>query len=384
MTVPAWLISDSYVLILAVLLLGFSVGKKQKTRPDMTFISLLLVLLVLVTGDILSKCNALGTPGLPAVLSRIGNYVIFAGDPFGYLVTLAYIDSWIHDPDRKSRKIVYLIISAYVALNFILITVSDLTGSGWFYSFPDNVYTRGPLFVVRGVCNMVLCLVIGIYVVARKREIRSDYTGYVIAFPVIVFLSGMLQVFVGGASYEYAGTIFSCLMLYICVQNRSMDTDYLTGLLNRKGIDEELQYRIRHQDSPLTGYMLDLDFFKNINDVCGHESGDEALKTMAEMLRKAFGRKASIGRYGGDEFLIIDNSSPAEAEKHIRKLANLCDSFNTFEDKPYRLGFSVGHETYTREKYPDLDSFIRSIDREMYREKDRHHALRSDGAKDTK
>lgn len=383
MNVPGWLILDVYVMLLAGMLFFFVIRRKQKTRQDRTFLILLVTVIILLCGDMFSRCNPDGTPGMLYLLSRIGNYIIFAGDPVGYLMTLRYIDSWIVDTNKKtSSKAVILIVSAYVLLNLITVTISDFGNLGWFYSFPDRIYQRGPLYIPRGIMNMVFCLIIGMYVLLRKKDIRTEYTSYVIAFPIIVLFAGMLQVFVGGAAYEYAGSVFACLLLYIYVQNHNMDTDYLTGLLNRKGIDEELQYRIHHaSDVPsFTTYLLDLDFFKNINDDCGHDAGDDALRSMSSLLRNAFGRNAVVGRYGGDEFLVIDDvTTLKEADESIQKLAYLCHKYNDekHSDQSYKLSFSAGYDVYSSRKYPSLDDYIRELDQRMYREKTSHHALRN-------
>lgn len=388
--IPGWLTLDIYVMLIAMMLLVFDVRKKQKTRQDRSFGLLLTTVILLLVGDLMSRCNPEGDAGICNVMARTGNYIIFAGDPLGYCTTLLYIDSWISEPERKGRRVIIAAVLIYVALNLTLVTVSEAGGLGWFYSFPDRVYERGPMYVPRGILNMVFCLVIGMYVLIRRREIRTDYKNYVVAFPLIVLFSGMLQVFVGGAAYEYAGTIFACLLLYIYVQNHNMDIDYLTGLLNRKGIDEEMKFRLHRAEyektaggrerrlyKTFTAYMLDLDFFKKINDDCGHESGDEALREMAELLRKAFGKYAVVGRYGGDEFMIInDAATREEGELCVEKLSKLCDRFNMEEKKPYQLGFSVGYEVFSKEKYRNLEDYVRRLDQLMYEEKNRHHAVR--------
>lgn len=388
--IPGWLTLDVYVMLIALMLLVFDLRKKMKTRQDRSFIALLVTVVILLCGDVLSRCNPDGRDGTLNVLAKVGTYTIFAGDPFGYGTTMMYIDSWISEPERKSGKVMSCVVLAYILLNFTLVTVSEAAGLGWFYSFPNRIYERGPLYVARGLMNMGFCLVIGCYVLLRRQEIRTDYKKYVMAFPLIVLFAGMLQVFVGGAAYEYAGTIFACLLLYIYVQNHNMDVDYLTGLMNRKGIDEELKFRFRHADDKgigrdgrpgnggvFTAYMLDLDFFKTINDDCGHESGDEALREMSELLRKAFGRNAIVGRYGGDEFMVINDAATHEEGKAcVEKLSRLCESFNRAGKRPYRLGFSAGYEVFSKEKYPELENYVRRLDQLMYEEKNRHHAVR--------
>jgi diguanylate cyclase (GGDEF)-like protein len=85
-------------------------------------------------------------------------------------------------------------------------------------------------------------------------------------------------------------------------------TDALTGLPNRRAIDEwagrQLSAATRH-DFPIWVVMADLDLFKTINDTYGHDAGDTVLKRFAEIL-KANTRQSNIcGRLGGEEFLLI-------------------------------------------------------------------------------
>lgn len=229
---------------------------------------------------------------------------------------------------------------------------------------------------------MIFCLIIGMYILLRRRDIRTEYTNYVIAFPIIVLFSGMLQVFVGGASYEYAGTVFACLLLYIYIQNHNMDTDYMTGLLNRKGIDEELLYRIQHASdmNRFTTCLLDLDFFKNINDDYGHEAGDDALRTMSILLKQTFGHHTFVGRHGGDEFLIIfETSTNKDAENRLQKLAESCRDFSQKKDKTdsFSLSFNAGYAVYNAAQYQTMDDYVRVLDQRMYDEKILHQALRN-------
>ena len=85
-------------------------------------------------------------------------------------------------------------------------------------------------------------------------------------------------------------------------------TDELTGLLNRRGVNEIIdlqmqQAQITHRETSLI--MVDIDNFKNINDQYGHHQGDLVLKHVASILRKNLRTSDVIGRYGGEEFVIL-------------------------------------------------------------------------------
>jgi GGDEF domain-containing protein len=88
-------------------------------------------------------------------------------------------------------------------------------------------------------------------------------------------------------------------------------TDLLTGLPNRKGINEHLSelLDVTGKPSPTRGQLallfLDLDHFKEVNDVMGHLAGDAVLRVVAERLRESMPRGAFAARWGGDEFVVV-------------------------------------------------------------------------------
>jgi len=85
--------------------------------------------------------------------------------------------------------------------------------------------------------------------------------------------------------------------------------DGLTGIYNRRFFDVqlEIQWRIaRRNNEPLTLIMIDVDHFKQFNDIYGHNAGDDALKLIADCLNKSFLRSSDfVARYGGEEFVVL-------------------------------------------------------------------------------
>ncbi len=107
-------------------------------------------------------------------------------------------------------------------------------------------------------------------------------------------------------------------------------TDALTGLFNRSGYDTRLReafLRCKHQGEPLSLMLLDLDFFKQVNDTHGHQFGDEYLKKMANALRASVREHVDHPcRMGGDEFAIILYSDLVVAQRAASKILNLMEN----------------------------------------------------------
>lgn len=92
--------------------------------------------------------------------------------------------------------------------------------------------------------------------------------------------------------------------------------DKLTGLANRSALDEQLDREFRRAvryQHPLTMLVVDLDHFKRVNDTFGHLGGDEVLRAVGERLRGKLRETDVVGRYGGEEFVILLPVTPLEA-----------------------------------------------------------------------
>ena len=147
--------------------------------------------------------------------------------------------------------------------------------------------------------------------------------------------------------------------------------DPLTGVLNRGVIETEINNAIelfKNGGSNVSLLMLDLDFFKKVNDTYGHSAGDAALKSLAMILNGAVeGKSASVGRWGGEEFVIILRNMRREDAfsfaDSVRKKVEKAD-FDVIGNLTCSIGLS-----YLKKEDSFEDIFDR-IDRAMYASKD--------------
>ena len=120
------------------------------------------------------------------------------------------------------------------------------------------------------------------------------------------------------------GIIANCFDYYRTI--RDAGTDKLTGILNRKFLDEALDkvlYESKIAKDIFSVIMFDIDFFKGINDNYGHLTGDIVLRTVSDIVRDHLDGSDILGRYGGEEFTVIlhsaDSTKAYEKAEEIRK-----------------------------------------------------------------
>ncbi len=146
--------------------------------------------------------------------------------------------------------------------------------------------------------------------------------------------------------------------------------DSLTGLLNRRGLEQELEARV--SDPSLWIVFADLDGFKQVNDQLGHHVGDEVLKEVATRLRKAWRSTDVVARIGGDEFVILTRRPIDE-----RRILECADGV-TFEYKGHHISASFGVSSALDGDTPQ--DVLRRADLDMYEVKRRRRAVRQSSA----
>ena len=150
--------------------------------------------------------------------------------------------------------------------------------------------------------------------------------------------------------------------------------DALTDLPNRASLRfriEQAIERSRSAEARLAVLFLDLDYFKEVNDRLGHAMGDRLLREVAERLRRLLRHEDTVGRLGGDEFLILLEGLPAPrfAGQVARKVIEVLTQPFTIDGESIQIGVSIGIAVFP-EQADDADGLIAHADSAMYEAKE--------------
>ncbi|MCR5742742.1 MAG: diguanylate cyclase [Lachnospiraceae bacterium] len=152
-------------------------------------------------------------------------------------------------------------------------------------------------------------------------------------------------------------------------------TDELTGVYNRRGLYEGMRKCMNdpaNADKRAFMIFADLDSLKIINDRFGHEEGDFAIKSAANILRSALGEDAVIGRLGGDEFascIFTDTSMTVKRMKELLEKMMLRFNDNCGADKPYIVHLSVGVYAFKNTEEVEIGELLSHADMLLYEQK---------------
>jgi two-component system, cell cycle response regulator len=162
-------------------------------------------------------------------------------------------------------------------------------------------------------------------------------------------------------------------------------TDALTGLENRRSIERHLETMFAHGErlaEPLSCVMSDLDRFKSVNDEHGHHAGDAVLKQFASILKKCAREIDAVGRYGGEEFIVLLPGTVLDASvrfaERVRKEVE-AHTF-TFEGGSLRRTASFGVSGWPHPRIAGCDQMVRAADDALYvaKETGRNRVVRFD------
>jgi diguanylate cyclase (GGDEF)-like protein len=185
------------------------------------------------------------------------------------------------------------------------------------------------------------------------------------------------------AAANTAGVLVIALLSYILITNlrhrrqlmRLATEDNLTGMPNRGRTAELATAALEAaavQRRPLTVAIMDLDHFKTINDRCGHAAGDYVLKEFARVSRGSLRATDILGRWGGEEFLLILPDTSLDAAlasvERLRVLALAIQVPSSTAEEPVRVTFSAGLAT-TADGVRSLDEIIARADAALYEAK---------------
>ena len=156
-------------------------------------------------------------------------------------------------------------------------------------------------------------------------------------------------------------------------------TDALTGVYNRRALNEEIQRlyfeTLQSKRHIVVFAMLDVDYFKKYNDHYGHLKGDQILRNLVKVLQNTLPKNAFVARYGGEEFAILLHDIPHPAiaplmQKVLQAVRDADFEHVAREDHKQYVTLSMGVAWMTREQaYTHVDDFMKAADANLYQAK---------------
>ncbi len=266
-----------------------------------------------------------------------------------------------------------------MALSFIplIFTIGLIVGSNankWvFYIDGSGAYQRGPHYAILSIvsCSYIFITALKAFIKAFKKENYLNKQSYLnlASFVIYPTFAMIAQVIFVGSPMISAGIAIAVLSVYIKSREQLISIDPMTGLNNKTQMEKFLDHKMKNKpdNKELIVFIMDLDYFKGINDRFGHIEGDHAIMLAAGTIKELVGRHNFFAcRYGGDEFVVVAETSKDYNPKDFLNEANdLLAEKAENAGKDYTLHFSVGYKRYSPE-FTSVPDFIKAADEGLY------------------
>lgn len=363
-------ILNCFSVFLLIILFVYSLKRTaERSLQQRLYTGILISTILLLIMDIFGRCDGnLGT--LYPIINHLSNILLFFLNPVLPSLWFLYVNFQVyHDEERVKRLLAPIILLNVV--NVVIIAISQF--NGWYYFIDaNNVYHRGPLFILSIAFIFILLLAAFVLCLRNRDKIDRKQLFSLLFFPILPIVGTILQISFYGLAFALNATALSLLIVLLDMKDDVIYTDHLTGIGNRRKAELVLKESINRSSKRRTFslVMLDIDKFKEINDTFGHEMGDTALKASAALLKKCVRSKDYVARYGGDEFcLILEIYDSEKLELVIRRMNNLIDSLNSSNEYPFKLSFTAGYAVYDYNSDLGIEDFIKQVDVQMYENK---------------
>lgn len=358
----------SIVILVTICFHGLKMIEKD-SLSDKLYILILYTTIFMLVMDILSRFDG-NTSIIYRAFNHIGNFIIFLMSPVLPSLWVAYVHFQVFRDERRIKRVFYPL-SIISVINVITLILSQKFG--WFYYIDsDNVYHRGPFFLLPAYITIMLMLAAFIIIVVNRRKLGKKRFYSLFFFAVPPFISIIFQIMFYGISFMLNSIVFSLLIVFLNIQDNTVYTDYLTGVNNRKKLDAYLKEKIHlsSREKAFSVILIDINNFKVINDTYGHNIGDNALETAANLLKSCLQTGGLIARYGGDEFcIVLDISNKSELESLVCRINNCVEEHNHSGSSVYNLEFSMGYAVYDYDSHKSAEEFLKHVDMLMYQNK---------------
>ncbi len=359
----------SILLLLIVVCANFRTFKTKS--KEARYLKLLFFVAIVASILELSSCFFNGVDGkalfyLSYTVNTL-NYILLS--LFGYIICLfvrVHFFKNIHKKEIVFASIPLDAVIIMVIINLFIPIVFKIDRD-------TNTYVRlGGYYGCLAVTGLYLVMIIAIYALAIKRAKTTRYFPlYLFIVPII--LGTIAQTLAPGLSLEWASISIGLVGVVSSINNEKIFRDELTGLYNRAFFNYYIKHIIKKRKIPLTGIMMDINDFKQINDKFGHDVGDLALKEFANQLIKAVGTRCSVIRLSGDEFVVLLRSNlQSDIDACINKIKESILELNNQSNRRYQLFAAIGYAIYRPNE--EAEEFLSEYDEAMYLDKQRYHS----------
>lgn len=357
--------------IISLILLAIILFSARIKKDQYSFSSQLVKMIVIVTiiGTILEPITWFVEfkPGL--FYYHVGFITNSLDFLFGVIVSALWLSYWDYKFNLSKKRVTqrkYYFFPLIAQL--ILLIFNRFTGAFFSIDKQSNAFIETPLYFVLYIIYLIYFIYL-LKLILQKHNHQNHHIVYAsILFMLFPALSVGVQFFYPDLIFSWPSLSISILLVYTFLETASGNKDTLTNLYARRLLELYLQSLIEDK-LPFHAIMIDLDHFKDVNDMYGHTKGDHVLLEFSDILRACTHKEdIFVSRLGGDEFFVVIKENLSVTPVQFIDLVKQTWNDNLYLKQYPFLNFSAGIITYN-ENFT-MDDILNLSDKQMYHEKE--------------
>ena len=269
---------------------------------------------------------------------------------------------------KKNKWLLYIPLAVGLAMPVLNLCTK------WMFDFSETyAYQRHFMFQIELSFLFLASMVCGVRLFRQSaREADPAQRSHLLltgTFPICILAALILSYAGEAVPVICVSLIIELQCIYMGTTRHQISTDKLTQVNNRQNLIGFMNYKLKNHSGELYLLMIDLDYFKSINDTYGHLEGDRALVQLSGVLKRSCGpfpKRPYIARYGGDEFIIVMEGAEEDVKRLCDIIRNELQEINKNSETD-QLMVSIGYAKW--QEGMDHKALIAAADAELYQHK---------------
>lgn len=347
--------------IFSMIPLFFTISLAQRhvlqNKKNVYYITAATITIVLLVLEIVSVTISEMNGEFAVVLNQIVNMLGFSLSPVVPYVVLLFNSRNAQEMKRRDFLALPLL------FNVLLCVLS--TQTGWIFIITtQNIYIRGPLFLIPTLVSMIYYALIFWGIHENHDDNESGDKWFLIGIFLLPIFATILQIQYPNLLLIWSSVSLTLLLYYVFSLELQFSFDIQTGTKNRSAYEREIQH-LTTKNRDATIFVFDINNLKKINDILGHKMGDSMIMCAVETIKSCFGDVGETYRIGGDEFCVVAKEMPDHlAQMLLDRLEKKLNEINQI--RPDKIELAFGYSTSDLKSGRSLHFAFSDADNAMY------------------
>ena len=285
-----------------------------------------------------------------------------------FYYSAVFIDYLAHGNVSRTKS--FLKIITVFLFIYTISLIPNFSEGYYFYISKDNLYMPGILYMIQIFIGYLPIIIILIDLSLASKSIKRIQIFLTFTFVILSAVGAAIDIILGTTNLIWPCITAAVLYVYFFLIRTDSKIDSLTGIGNRNSFNEYL-FSIENQSNKdeYAFVLLDLVYFREINDKLGYIQGDNALRDISSIIKGCIRNTDFAARIGADEFVLV-TAGTDDVQKIIDRINESIENQNVKRIRPYQLHISYSYDIFKNDTGWTIREFLAQLESDMSKSKE--------------